>query len=237
MVSCGGTLVKVLLNLFNIFLFLLGLFLVYCGYVIFDRQDMDAEAWRTIVQTNFKTGSIVLMALGALIVLIAALGILGSCLESTTILDSYGYIIFILVIFEIILFYYSFKYKNDLTVNLEEGVKSSMKQYEKDAKVAYGLQVIQAWFQCCGLDGYQDYDIAGGMLPASCCDQMSKVTINNPRETCPRSELVFENGCKHSPFLTKTLGSVTYTAYALVLLQIIVILAACCLSRDLRAMR
>ncbi|OTF80264.1 tetraspanin-like protein [Euroglyphus maynei] len=230
MATCSGALVKIALVLFNLVLLCIGVFLTYTGYSIFDSND---EAWDAVIQTNFKTGSIVLMCFGALIALIAAIGAFGACLESSGLLDVYGYIIFFLVIAEIVLFYYSFKYKDELTTNLETGIKKAIQRYPKDAKLAYGLQLIQKFFRCCGFEGPNDYDSSD--LPASCCDQMSQVSVQNPTASCPRNQLRFDHGCKHSPFIEKTLGSVTYAAYALVLIQLIVILMACCLSRDLRA--
>lgn len=230
MATCGGALVKLALVLFNLALLCIGIFLTYTGFSIFDKNDQD---WDVIVQTNFRTGSIVLIIFGILIALIAAIGAFGACLESSTLLDVYGYIIFFLVIGEIVLFYYSFKYKDELTTNLETGIKKAIQRYPGDSKLAYGLQLIQKFFRCCGFEGPNDYP--SGDLPASCCDQMSKVSVQNPAASCPRNQIIFDHGCKNSPFIESTLGSVTYAAYALILLQLIVILMACCLSRDLRA--
>ncbi|KAF7488105.1 hypothetical protein SSS_01445 [Sarcoptes scabiei] len=235
MASCAATLIKIALFLFNIILLGIGLFLIYSGYTIFDLNS-DKYEFSDLISTNFKSGSIALIGFGALIVLIAALGIFGACLESTALLNIYGYIIFFLVIGEIILFYYSFKYKDEFIYNMENGVKKAINQYQDDAKLAYGLQMIQKLFQCCGLNGPNDYKDTS-RLPASCCDQMENVTIKTPRTSCQKSEIVFSVGCKNSPFIKKTLGSITYAAYAVILLQLIVILAACCLARDLRTER
>ncbi|KAH9423383.1 cd63 antigen [Dermatophagoides pteronyssinus] len=218
MASCSGALVKLALVLFNLILFCIGIFLAYTGYSIFDNKNQE---WDAVINTNFKTGSIILIIFGVLIAFVAATGAFGACLENSSLLDAYGYIIFFLVIGEIVLFYFSFKYKDELVANLETGIKQAISRFDKDPRLSYGLQMIQKFFRCCGFEGPDDFGTTE--LPASCCDQMSKVTLDDPTASCPKDQIHFTNGCKHSPFIEKTLGSVTYASYALVLFQLVIL--------------
>lgn len=86
--------------------------------------------------------------------------------------------------------------------------------------------------KCCGWNSYNDYRLSSGEFPASCCRDTS-YSVREPQKTCTRAAISFSNGCKDSPVIRSLTGDITYTAYALILIQLVVILAACCLSRDL----
>lgn len=98
-----------------------------------------------------------------------------------------------------------------------------------NTKTTVVLQEIQSKLKCCGWNGSQDYK--DGVL-ASCCGKWNEG--NDPNELCPAGARM-EDGCK-SKFenLTGYLGSSTATGVIAILVQLVLIFAACCLARDAR---
>lgn len=177
-----------------------------------------------------------MILLGILTIIISLIGLIGAALQKPILLNAYGYIIFFLVIAEIILFYYGFKFKDQFSINLENGIRNAMRKYTINKHLAISLQYFQLEFKCCGFNGPEDYytnTSAINLLPASCCNQRDRVK-NDSQAQCIMSEVQFKVGCKNGPFIN-ALGSMTSAAYFMILLQLLVILCACCLSRDILA--
>lgn len=105
--------------------------------------------------------------------------------------------------------------------------------------MAYALQVVQTNLQCCGWEGVGDYKGVIGLedVPSSCCKE-TNYSLEDPVKTCNGASARltgYSTGCKESPVIKQITGNLTYTSIALILIQLVVILAACCLARDLKA--
>lgn len=231
MASCGGTLVKLLLAFFNLIWLVsgswiavvrrpthprpsfqcIGVFIIYLGYRTFDYSSEDIKE---LINVNFRTGALVLIGIGVGVLLIAAIGFLGACCESSALLNFYGLVMFLLLVGNIALVYYGYKYRDELNEKFSEGIKRGINKFRDDPKIAFALQNIQLTFECCGWDGPDDYRLGGGQVPASCCKEVVKMT--NATATCSRySGDVFQHGCRRSPVIEKYFGHITYSAYAL----------------------
>lgn len=229
--TCGGSLVKLILALFNFACMGIGAFIIYLGMQTFQFND---ENVKELINANLNTGALVLVVFGSAVMVLAAIGFLGACCESTTLLNFYGIVILILLVLNVIGLYYGHKYIGEFKTNVSSGIQNGIRNFEKDPKLAYALQKIQTIMQCCGWEGPSDYASFISEYPTSCCSK-NNYSIKEPFAQCTRSQLVFTSGCKNSPFIQSFTGNVTYTAYALILIILVVVLAACCLARDLKA--
>lgn len=233
--TCGGTLVKLLLALFNFVWLAIGSFVIYLGVQTLQFND---DSMKELIKTNISTGALVLIIFGAAVVLIAAIGFLGACCESSTLLNFYGLILLALLVVNIAGLYYGYKYKDDFQQKFSDGVQNGIRQFDKDPKLAYALQKIQTALHCCGWEGPGDYSrLIATEVPASCCKD-TIYSVQDPYKKCSRITAEtsgYSTGCKNSPVVSTLTGNITYTAYALILIQLVVILASCCLARDLNA--
>lgn len=119
------------------------------------------------------------------------------------------------------------------------GVSNGIQRFKDDKKLAYALQVVQSNLQCCGWEGIGDYKgiFLTEDVPSSCCKE-TNYSLEEPDKTCSGASARisgYSTGCKESPVVKQITGNLTYTSIALILIQLVVILAACCLARDLKA--
>lgn len=203
------------------------MFVVYLGVQIMQLDDSDV---RSVINTNMQTGSFVLIGLGGALFLICAIGFIGACCGSSCMLNFYGLLMFLLLVGNVALFFTGYKYKGQVEDSFGMGIKNAINKFQDDKTIALGLQKLQSTLQCCGWDGPTDYKSTS--VPASCCNEFS--SISQSTNSCSRSDIKFTQGCKFSPVVDKYLGHVIYSAVALVLTQLVIILAACCLARDIR---
>jgi len=129
--------------------------------------------------------------------------------------------------------YLAFKYRTDIKDKLEEGIKTKFNQFKTEPSVRKAVQEIQSQFGCCGSKGPEDYLNTGFVYPASCCD---KSFSGNSSATCDKSDLKFTDGCVNvvETKLNSALGGLGGVAIGLVLIQLLIIVSACCLAREVR---
>ncbi|KAH9404868.1 cd63 antigen [Tyrophagus putrescentiae] len=233
--SCGGTCVKLLLALFNFIWLAVGGFFVYIGIRIFQIQD----DLRELVKENLSTGAMAVTIFGAAVVLIAAIGFIGACCESSALLNFYGFVLLLLICVNVAGMYFGYKYQPEFEKSFDEGVSNGIQRFKDDKKLAYALQVVQSNLQCCGWEGIGDYKgiFLTEDVPSSCCKE-TNYSLEEPDKTCSGASARisgYSTGCKESPVVKQITGNLTYTSIALILIQLVVILAACCLARDLKA--
>jgi len=229
MVSCGATLIKYLLFFFNLLWLALGGVILWLGFKISSFSGSVNE----IINTNMQAGAIVVLAAGFFIFLIAFLGCCGAIKENSCMLTAYGGIILILVVVQCVGAYLAFKYRTDIKDTIEEGITIKFKQFKDEPTVRKAVQEIQSQFGCCGSKGPDDYLPTGFIYPASCCD---KSFSSNSSATCSPSELKFHDGCVNvvESKLSNALGGLGGVAIGLVLIQLLIIVSACCLAREVR---
>ncbi|XP_054153036.1 23 kDa integral membrane protein-like [Oppia nitens] len=231
-VSCGATIIKYLLFLFNVLWLVLGGVVLWLGI----KVTIWSGSLSDIYENNLRTGSIIILAAGVLIFLLAFLGCCGACRESACMLSTYGAIILLLVIAQCVGAYFAFKYKTDIPKEINKIIEKGIEKFQSEDSVAKGIQEIQRSFECCGTDGPNSWRVkTGGRVPASCCDEWS--SGDSPHKLCSDSmKIKFTEGCaqKVTNILNKYVGGLGGVAIALVLIQLLIILSACCLAREVR---
>jgi len=186
-----------------------------------------------LMDTNMKGGAITILVAGFVIFIIAFLGCCGALKENSCMLSTYAGLILILVVLQCVGAYFAIKYKTDIEDKISEGITKEFKKFEdrQDNELGLFVQEFQKTFECCGIKDKNDFK---NDPPASCCqDDFSK---DDPWKTCPLGNVKFNTGCveKVKDTVGSYLGGLAGVAIALVAIQIIIILSACCLSREVR---
>jgi CD63 antigen len=229
-ISCGATLIKYLLFFFNLLWLALGAAILYFGA----RITIYSGDLHEVLDTNMKTGAIVVLVAGAVIFLIAFLGCCGACKENSCMLTAYGGIILILVIVQCVGAYLAFHYHKDFEDDIKKGLKEKLENYKGSDDAKKIIQNVQKAFDCCGVESPTDYDQILGMniRPASCCGE----SFDNPNKNCTSGKTPFDKGCAKtiSDIVKNALGGLGGVAIALVLIQLLIVVSACCLAREVR---
>jgi CD63 antigen len=231
-ISCGATLIKYLLFFFNLLWLALGVAILYFGI----RITSFSGDLHGIVENSIKTGAIVVLVAGSIIFLIAFLGCCGACKENSCMLTTYGGIILILVIVQCVGAYLAFHYRSKIEGDIKDGFQEQFRKYNTvDNDIRKAIQNIQKEFECCGYDSPNDYKsiLGTNKWPASCCGESFD---SNANATCSSGKSPYSKGCIDavSGILMKTLGGLGGVAIALVLIQLLIIVSACCLAREVR---
>jgi len=126
-----------------------------------------------------------LIALGALVLIISILGYCGALKESRVLLTAYGIFLAIIFLLMIVLILLCTLYKPQADHHTKGFLKDTLEKYytteKKRNAVTLSWDHVMAQMSCCGVDGYKDFEKArpftfevlqegtGAVVPAACC--------------------------------------------------------------------
>jgi len=195
-----------------------------------------------------------LIAVGALIVIISFLGYCGSIKESRVLLTAFGICLLIIFVIQIGLIILCAMYKTQAEHHSKGFLKTTLSKYyttgnTKDA-VTLSWDLIMAHMSCCGVDGFEDFRTAklfvekssteglGRQIPESCCILVGDPLLFKPKDpSCINSPTednsYLSTGCytKFSQMVTGDLNMVIGVVVVLAAIQLLAIIFAFCLCR------
>ncbi|CAG2174154.1 unnamed protein product [Oppiella nova] len=235
-VSCGGSVIKIVLFVFNFIWVLCGAAIIYLGVRVILKYTPDVT---DVVKETPAYSAIVLLVAGGLILVVSFLCCCGVIRESYCMLNTYGGLVFLCLAAQGVGAYMAIKYNHDLEQYVNKGIKSALDAYKwelpEDEPVNRAINEFQKQLQCCG--GEDRYDWNGvygkpeGLYPGSCCkDNASKVDGR-----CIESN-TWDKGCTKAliDYMKLYLGSLGYIAIGVAVVEILIVISACCLSRDIK---
>jgi hypothetical protein len=177
-VGCGGTCAKVALIIYNIIFLLSGLVLIALGiWLIADGRVLNVVnlSYNGTNSALMRNAAIILIAMGALIVVISVIGFVGAIMENVILLGIY--IAFLVIIFcgEICGGVIAIAYKDKIVYNLKEILGRQMDDQLNPAPnvthyynqgplstcftsdVGWLFDWVQIQFECCGIYSKADY--------------------------------------------------------------------------------
>ncbi|XP_072341006.1 tetraspanin-9 isoform X1 [Scyliorhinus torazame] len=165
---------KYLMFLFNLIFWLCG-----CGL-------LGVGIWLSATQGSFATlapslpslsAANLLIAIGAIVMVVGFLGCLGAIKESKCLLLSFFIVLLIIFFMELILIILFFVYKTEVAKYAREDLKDGLEFYGTDGNVGLtnAWNIIQTEYKCCGVDNSTDWDVIMGSntVPDSCCQESS----------------------------------------------------------------
>ncbi|XP_050322871.1 23 kDa integral membrane protein [Bactrocera neohumeralis] len=219
--SCGISLVKYLLFLFNLLCSICGILLIVFGILLFSNiHNIDdiAEA----VQT--QQVPITMIVLGSVILLISFFGCCGAIRESYCMSMTYSVLLFVLMIGQLALVIYMWVQKDRYLVMMGDVVE---KAWARRTHKSDYMDAIQISMECCGKNSYIDYSFQG-YFPPSCCKD-NRCSIEN----------VYRRGCKQAfvDFWDKNSDVIKYAGLVVAAIEFVGFIFACCLANNIRNYR
>ena len=156
------TCVKYLTFVFNFLFFLTG-----CGFLgIGIWLNVERADWQDVSDYDYITVANVAIAAGVLIIIMAFLGCCGAIMENKYML--LVFFIFLLVIFlmELGAGISAYVWRGEVEEKVKEMLKERIPdRYEKEEGLQRAIDKVQDTFNCCGVDGINDWNY----VPDSCC--------------------------------------------------------------------
>ncbi|XP_022795859.1 CD63 antigen-like [Stylophora pistillata] len=209
MAQGGMVLVKYLLFFFNLIFWISGIVLMGIGaWIKLKYKDLIQ-----LSESNAATGAVFLIIIGVIVAIVGFLGCCGAWKEN---------------------------YCMVTTVLLEEVTKKALdegiKKYFKGGEEKKAIDNVQEKFECCGVDGYEDYlNQNTTELPESCCRTPKCNTTVEAMRSLNNTE-IYTQGCLKGfeKFLREHLLIVGGVGIGIAFVQLIGIVFACCLMRSIK---
>ncbi|XP_063683534.1 CD151 antigen-like isoform X2 [Bolinopsis microptera] len=236
----GTGLMKTLMFVFNGIVWVLGLVLFVVGIVVL----VEGKNWNEIVDNKTVPVSVMLIVVGLIIAVVGFLGCFGAMKQSGNMLLAYSVILGLIIILQCVAGILAFIFSDESEEMIEDSLSSFIKDYtgSDDVNTDHLFNVIMEEFECCGINGYTDWNTETNKLkwtqsnvPDSCCVEMD--------DTCGWDYFV-EDGAQKVEInkegcLAKTVTAVKdnmklvyICALAFVVVEFIQIIFSCVLRKD-----
>ncbi|CAH0553802.1 unnamed protein product [Brassicogethes aeneus] len=259
--DCGSCFAKYILCCFNFVIFLAGSLVLGIGtWLAVDKNSfigLSKVVPNENIQQFTQTGvieqmSYVLIAIGAFMFIVSFLGYCGALRESQCMLSTYGILLLIILILEITAGGLAIIYKTKAEEETRNLLKTTITKYYSGAEngnaVTLSWDHLQANLQCCGVDGYTDYQANSAwarqskVVPESCCvlePGRDPLVLKPLASTCTSSpndvNSYYKKGCYTAlvNMIMTHLNTVIYVCIGLGLVEVLGIFFAFCLSKSI----
>jgi len=223
--SCGMSMVKYGLFIFNLVCAVAGIALIVVGTIPLFKLDDIREAFP---ENNPAVVPILTLVLGAVIFTISFFGCCGAIRESQFMVTTYAFFLFVLVIAQIVLAVFAFMYTDELADASRKGFTKLWDQMmqSSDPASTEAINGIQRGLECCGKNGATDWTAALKQVPDSCCADTSNCNLVT----------AFHTGCgDRLADLVRSSGMlIAYIAIIFGAFELVGVIFACCLANSIR---
>ncbi|KAF7288111.1 CD63 antigen-like [Rhynchophorus ferrugineus] len=197
MESCGMSLIKYILFVFNLVFAISGLGIIIAGGLVLS----DVSDFKHFTNSDLLGPPIVLIIAGSIVFIIAFLGCFGAIRESYNLLVAFAGLLVLIFILELAVGIAAAVYKGDFEGTLKKTLHASMANYTSNQVEQIAWDSLQKKFKCCGIDKPTDWE-APDLWPKSCCYEQNLDTLNldiiQPDKHCKDMNFgdnVYSKGC------------------------------------------
>jgi len=124
---------------------------------------------------------------------------------------------------------FAFKYKTDIKGKIADQLGKKLKDFSQE-NIRNAINKLQEDYKCCGANNYTDWNEVPNApkYPGSCCQK--------PAEICREDEVRNVKGCVQAieDEINSSLIGIGGVAIAIVLIQLLIVMSACCLAKEVR---
>uniref|UniRef100_A0A1L8DJJ6 Tetraspanin n=1 Tax=Nyssomyia neivai TaxID=330878 RepID=A0A1L8DJJ6_9DIPT len=220
-VSCGMSIVKYILFIFNLLCALSGIALLTIGIIVLLRAS---ELEKLFGDYNAIAAPIVLIILGSVIFVISFFGCCGAIRESHCLTMTYATFMLILVIGQIVIAAITFAFAGDISTAMTKAFERIFAEQHLDVNQEL-VNTVQSQLECCGVAGPGDWN--PNPVPSSCCAPgVATCTYQNAWRTGCRSAL--------EDWVDTSKHVIAWVALGVALVQLVALIFACCLGNHIR---
>ncbi|XP_054744015.1 CD63 antigen [Anastrepha obliqua] len=188
------------------------------------------------LDAHFSSPPALLIAIGFILLLVAALGAYGAVKESVMLINLYGFCLFLVFILEVAAAIAAFVMQTQVREMLVRTMNESIQAYDDNVYVQDGVDFMQGTLGCCGVNSPVDWKRQNDSsvdnnieLPSSCCAEFSFDDINY----CVQP---YESGClsRMDFIISQSTMLIATGATTVAFVQILGVLCAFMLAKTLR---
>lgn len=230
MVEKSGSVIKYLMFIFNFIFWLSGIALIIIGSVIKSKYG-DYLSYGD-EGSKFTSVPVFIIIVGVIVFVIGFLGCCGAVKENYCMVTTFAILLAIIFILEIIAGALGFAYRKKVEDQVDKSLKDAVYKYDNADQP--GAKELLDWaqerFECCGTYGSNDYQNA-----TSKCSGGGVATCYSS-QSCNNGTL-YSTGCKEQfvSFVRHNLAVVGAVAIGVAFIQLLGIIFACCLMKDIKA--
>ncbi|XP_048746665.1 tetraspanin-7-like [Ostrea edulis] len=222
---------KTLLMIFNFIFWVTGISILALGI----WTKVDLYKYMELSTIYYKDSPWILIAVGALIVIVGSFGCCCTAKGNVVLLYMYGLFLVLVFAVELGAGAAGFFYKGKLEQGFKEGLENALKQYGNGNQA---MDELQTQLHCCGSKSYVDWfstpweETKNGSraVPRSCCktDVCNNMDVKDANVTD-----INTTGCytKVVDFMQSNMAVIAGVAFGISFFQLLGALLACCLAK------
>ena len=241
--ACLSTTLKYVVLLFNLLFFFLGCAIIGIGIYM----QVKMAAYFDLLGNITINSATIFIIIGLIVTIISFFGCCGACMENPCMMYTFGTLVALVLLIEVGATVVVLVYKTETKQVITDAMMNGLRNYNRtdDTDQQYG-GITLAWdamqqnYQCCGVNGYEDWantDIGRtDSVPDSCCEtkieECGKGKLRSPND-------IYRDGCfkKLADDVESNLDIAGAVGGVLGAIQLIAIFFACCLGRKMQNRR
>lgn len=152
--NMGMRCVKYMIFVINFMFLLTAILLVTVGSAI-GTIFGDFEAF---IDSHFFSPAHLLVAIGFIMMFVSIFGCIGAVRESTAMINIYGLLLALVFILEVAAAISAFALRGQVGEMVRRTINQSMASYSSNPYVGKSVDFMQRVLECCGVDGYEDWE-------------------------------------------------------------------------------
>ncbi|XP_041977747.1 CD63 antigen-like [Aricia agestis] len=185
-----------------------------------------------------------IIVIGVTMLFVSLFGCIGALKESTCLVNIFAVILSLVFVLELTAAIVAYSLRAQVSDMLDSKLRDSLPYYYTNSEVTDGFDFIQSRLNCCGVDGYEDWDnvptaspgisVNNITVPYSCCAQaMSTADDGVELDQCVK---LYANGClpRITYLIYQSAGLLGAGAMTIAFIQIIGIVFSFSLASSIR---
>jgi len=233
-----GCFTKLALFIVNFAIFAVGVAVVALASMIINKDN----TYGSVLIDGVFTLPIIILIVGLIIVIIGFLGCCGAMKGSSCMLQTYAFIIVVMLLAEITLGILLLIYPNKAEDTIKAQMNKIFSNYDLggDAAAAKSIDAIESELHCCGVESYKDwknytYGLGGNVSRGCCIEDTSDDCFQN-MNNLPEEEAkkyIYTEGCYYAlknDLKDETIG-LGVVLFILAIVQVLAVTCACGLAK------
>jgi len=239
--NCCDSMLKYIVFLCNFIFFLTGAAVLGIGIYV----QLEFTEYYDFLSEKYLGSGIILMVVGGVILIVAFFGCCGACTENACMMYTFGSLVALILIVEIGCTVTIFLFKDEVWVEVNNQLVTGLSKYGTNGSegTTESWDQLQTQFKCCGVQNYTDWENveqfnSTDSVPDSCC-MKDNIIVSCGSGQLSNPTHIYQEGCLTNlgEFIKENLIIVGIAGAAVVVLQLIGVIVACCLGRRMKELQ